>query len=126
MLLGSADISLIIQIAFYRQGCGRRVGISATGDDRDECGPEQTSKRASSFATKRWFQRGLPKSFYSGRMNRPISAVVSQKPPPAGTHAKPSDGLEPSTPSLPWKVEGGTSGHERSRTATKSLQTAGS
>jgi hypothetical protein len=40
-----------------------------------------------------------------------------------GISPKPSDGLEPSTPSLPWKVEGVTIGHEWSRSDTKSLQT---
>ena len=39
-------------------------------------------------------------------------------------HRKPSDGLEPSTPSLPWKGEGVTSVHVRSRSGTKCLQPA--
>ena len=41
-----------------------------------------------------------------------------------GAFAEPSVGLEPTTPSLPWKVLGFTSVHGRSRAGTKSLQTA--
>jgi hypothetical protein len=33
--------------------------------------------------------------------------------PFAGLLSKPSDGLEPSTPSLPWRFRGGTGGHRR-------------
>jgi hypothetical protein len=38
--------------------------------------------------------------------------------------AKPSDGLEPSTPSLPWRFRGGAGGHGRALAATLSLQVA--
>ena len=46
------------------------------------------------------------------------------QPKPLDLQAEPSDGLEPSTPSSPWKVEGVTSVHGRSRMVTKSLQSA--
>jgi hypothetical protein len=36
--------------------------------------------------------------------------------------AEPSDGLEPSTPSLPWRFEGGTGGHGRTLAITLFLQ----
>jgi hypothetical protein len=39
-----------------------------------------------------------------------------------GTFAKPSDGLEPSTPSLPWRFRGGTGGHRRALAITFLLQ----
>src|SRR6266508_4941126 len=42
----------------------------------------------------------------------------------AGTLAKPSDGLEPSTPSLPWRFPGGTGGHGRPLAITFLLQIA--
>ena len=55
----------------------------------------------------------------------------SQGDPPSQTKtpllrgfSEPSVGLEPTTPSLPWKVLGFTSVHGRSRAGTKSLQTA--
>ena len=35
---------------------------------------------------------------------------------------KPSDGLEPSTPSLPWRFTGGTGGHGRALAITFFLQ----
>src|SRR5205823_5976047 len=38
----------------------------------------------------------------------------TEKPLSCSTFAKPSDGLEPSTPSLPWKVWGVTRVHARS------------
>jgi hypothetical protein len=40
----------------------------------------------------------------------------------AGILRKPSDGLEPSTPSLPWRFRGGTRGHGRAFAATFLLQ----
>jgi hypothetical protein len=40
----------------------------------------------------------------------------------AGTLFKPSDGLEPSTPSLPWRFWGGTGGHGRALAITFLLQ----
>jgi hypothetical protein len=40
----------------------------------------------------------------------------------AGTLWKPSDVLEPSTPSLPWRFRGGTGGHGRAFAITFSLQ----
>ena len=40
----------------------------------------------------------------------------------AGTLGKPSDGLEPSTPSLPWRSMGGTRVHARALAATFLLQ----
>jgi integrase len=49
---------------------------------------------------------------------------VTEKAPIYGAFSEPSVGLEPTTPSLPWKVEGVTNVHERSRASTKSLQTA--
>ena len=39
-----------------------------------------------------------------------------------GFSLKPSDGLEPSTPSLPWRFRGGTGGHGRASAVTFSLQ----
>ena len=36
--------------------------------------------------------------------------------------AKPSDGLEPSTASLPWRFRGGNRGHDRASAATFFLQ----
>ena len=36
--------------------------------------------------------------------------------------AEPSDGLEPSTPSLPWRSRGGTGGHARAQVDTFFLQ----
>ena len=44
------------------------------------------------------------------------------KGPFAGLFRKPSDGLEPSTPSLPWRVRGGTGVHGRARAITFLLQ----
>jgi len=41
-----------------------------------------------------------------------------------GDYAEPSVGLEPTTPSLPWKGTAFTSVHGRSQMGTKSLQTA--
>ncbi len=35
---------------------------------------------------------------------------------------EPSDGLEPSTPSLPWRFRGGNRGHDRASAATFFLQ----
>jgi hypothetical protein len=40
----------------------------------------------------------------------------------AGLFVKPSDGLEPSTPSLPWKFRRGTGGHARAFANTFVLQ----
>jgi hypothetical protein len=40
----------------------------------------------------------------------------------AGISSKPSDGLEPSTPSLPWRFGGGTGGHGRASAITFFLQ----
>ena len=40
-----------------------------------------------------------------------------------GFYLKPSDGLEPSTPSLPWRFRRGTSGHGKALATTFSLQT---
>ena len=37
---------------------------------------------------------------------------------------KPSDGLEPSTPSLPWRFRGGTGGYGRALATTIFLQIA--
>ena len=49
-----------------------------------------------------------------------------ENPPQTGAKqqqkTKPSVGLEPTTPSLPWKVRGIASVHRRSRTGTKALQ----
>jgi hypothetical protein len=45
-----------------------------------------------------------------------------KKAPFAGAFVKPSDGLEPSTPSLPWKFGGGTGVHDRVFTGTFVLQ----
>jgi hypothetical protein len=42
--------------------------------------------------------------------------------PFAGLLSKPSDGLEPSTPSLPWRFRGGTGGHRRALAITFLLQ----
>ena len=42
--------------------------------------------------------------------------------PFAGFFSKPSDGLEPSTPSLPWRFRGGNRVHARSLAATFVLQ----
>jgi hypothetical protein len=42
--------------------------------------------------------------------------------PFAGLLWKPSDGLEPSTPSLPWRFPGGTGGHRRALASTFPLQ----
>jgi MFS family permease len=49
----------------------------------------------------------------------PVAALL---PLAAVREGKPSVGLEPTTPSLPWKGTGSTSVHERSHTGTKSLQ----
>ena len=46
-----------------------------------------------------------------------------QKDPFAGFLTKPSDGLEPSTPSLPFRFRGGKGGHERVTATTKAPQT---
>ena len=43
----------------------------------------------------------------------------------AGFFAKPSDGLEPSTPSLPFRFCGGTRGHARVAAGTKAPQAGG-
>jgi hypothetical protein len=45
-----------------------------------------------------------------------------RKTPLAGISRKPSDGLEPSTPSLPWRFRGGNGGHGRARVVTFFLQ----
>jgi len=42
--------------------------------------------------------------------------------PDAADFAEPSDGLEPSTPSLPWSFRRGTSGHGKALATTFSLQ----
>jgi hypothetical protein len=44
-----------------------------------------------------------------------------QTPPNKGNPKEPSDGLEPSTPSLPWKFRGITGVHGRRAEATKDL-----
>ncbi len=45
-----------------------------------------------------------------------------QKDPFAGRLLKPSSGLEPETPSLPWRFRGGTGGHDRALAITFLLQ----
>jgi hypothetical protein len=48
----------------------------------------------------------------------------TQKPPVCSNFIKPSDGLEPSTPSLPWRFRGVTRVHERSLAAQFFLEIA--
>jgi hypothetical protein len=47
---------------------------------------------------------------------------LNAKVPICGAFAKPSDGLEPSTPSLPWRFWGGIGGHGRAFAITFLLQ----
>jgi hypothetical protein len=58
----------------------------------------------------------------SGRARARLARALSAKT--CELQAKPSVGLEPTTPSLPWKVQGFTSVHGRSPTGTNCLQTA--
>jgi hypothetical protein len=53
---------------------------------------------------------------------RNLAIVGNTKCPFAGTFLKPSDGLEPSTPSLPWRFPGGTGVHGRTPAGTFLLQ----
>ena len=46
----------------------------------------------------------------------------SRNQPVPGSFSKPSDGLEPSTPSLPWKFRGGNGVHARSLVTTFVLE----
>ena len=50
---------------------------------------------------------------------------ATRQPHLQGFCLKPSDGLEPSTPSLPFRFRGGTSGHARVCEGTKAAQTEG-
>jgi hypothetical protein len=50
----------------------------------------------------------------------------SKKPPICSGFFKPSGGLEPPTPSLPWRFRGGSDGHGRALAATFHLQIAAS
>ncbi len=52
------------------------------------------------------------------------SRARSKKLTTRAASGEPSVGLEPTTPSLPWKGKGFTGVHGRSRTGTKSLQKA--
>ncbi len=47
---------------------------------------------------------------------------IAKNYPICRVFSKPSDGLEPSTPSLPFRFRGGTRGHPRAFTATKAQQ----
>jgi len=52
-------------------------------------------------------------------ISRQLGALITYD---SDLQAEPSVGLEPTTPSLPWKGRGVTSVHGRSQTGTKSLQ----
>ena len=54
--------------------------------------------------------------------HRCISPLTPTSRPFPGKTPEPSVGLEPTTPSLPWKGEGVTSAHGRPRSGTKALQ----
>ena len=45
---------------------------------------------------------------------RPAPRHLNEKAPTCGAFVEPSDGLEPSTPSLPWRFSGVTRDHARS------------
>jgi hypothetical protein len=51
-----------------------------------------------------------------------LQAAAKKRAPICGGFAEPSDGLEPSTPSLPWRFRGGNRGHDRASAATFFLQ----
>ena len=56
------------------------------------------------------FHKGL----HTHRTLEIVQVLAKQKAPICGAFAEPSDGLEPSTPSLPWRFPGVTRVHARS------------
>ena len=101
-----------------------RIGAHQAGTSVQPAGsgqPPAPSSRYGQFAFDDPFPSGRIWT-RSGRAHP--RAAITAVPKTREFQAKPSVGLEPTTPSLPWKGQGFTSVHGRSRTGTKSLQTA--
>ena len=80
----------------------------------------RTSSRARSFS-----QSAPPAKIVDGKWTeRPVEREPTEMTKALQIRPKPSVGLEPTTPSLPWKGTGFTGVHGRSQMGTKSLQTA--
>ncbi len=77
--------------------------------------PMATSVRPYSALQRRRSQR--PTDQGSGRSHRRARATEG-----VSSVLKPSCGLEPQTPSLPWRFRGGTGGHDRTSAITFFLQ----
>jgi hypothetical protein len=85
----------------HRQDAGR-LGISATPDDQDAYDSQQPSKR-DGLPRRKSLWRRLPKSFHRASIRSPIPPPLPRNPATTSDPLKPSWGLEPQTPSLPWK-----------------------
>lgn len=73
-------------------------------DWRRSTTPKRPRQKASrSVAMRRRYRKMCPR----------VLSADNNKVPIWSTFCKPSDGLEPSTPSLPWRFPGGTGGHGR-------------
>jgi hypothetical protein len=69
-------------------------------------------------------RRGFQKVSMVSTLRRDLLARIFKNNRYAGNSLKPSVGLEPTTPSLPWTGRGFTSVHRCPQTGTKSLQNA--
>jgi len=98
------------------------IGFGAFGRGAGEVVIARSSRARSMRPKGPFFQNAFRTRASAGSAGRP----EYKKIPFCGAFAEPSDGLEPSTPSLPWRSPGGTGVHGRTLEITFFLQIASS